>query len=348
MYSAITARAPLRLGLAGGGTDLSPFCDLHGGAVLNLTVDRFAYAYLDLTGGDEIVLEAVDMGRVERHAAAPVLPLDEPGLVLHRAMYNRIVRDYLGGRPRGLRLVTSIDAPPGSGLGSSSALCVAIVQAFTQALDLPLGQYDIAHLAFEVERIDAGLAGGKQDHYAAAFGGINFIEFLEGGRVVVNPLRVLNRIARNVESALAICFTGQSRSSAEIIRQQIDSVTAIDPARLENFHRLKADAHEMKQALVAGDVARMSVILDRSWQSKKATADSVSTDLIDRLYGVAKSAGALAGKVSGAGGGGFMMFLCNPVSRFRVIEALNEAGGVASPVYFSGNGAEAWTRSAPA
>ena len=341
---AISARAPLRLGLAGGGTDLSPFCDMFGGAVLNLTIDRYAYAHLDITGGAELQFVANDMGVAETYALVAELPLTGGGLVVHRAMYNRIVREFLGGVPQGMRLVTSIDAPPGSGLGSSSALCVAIIQAFAQALELPLGQYDIAHLAFEVERIDLGMAGGKQDQYAAAFGGINFIEFLEQGRVVVNPLRVVDRIVRSLESSMVICFTGQSRSSAAIIDQQIASVTSIDPSRMESLKRLKVDAHEMKQALLSGDLATVAAVLDRSWQSKKATADSISTALIDGLYDTAKAMGALAGKVSGAGGGGFMMFICEPQSRYSVIEALNAAGGIASPVYFSRIGAEAWHR----
>lgn len=185
----VRARSPLRLGLAGGGTDLSPYCDEHGGAVLNATIDRFAYAHVSHNNDGKLILRARDVGEEEVLKPDAGLPIRQ-GLMLHRAVYARVMKDHCGGVGIPLTLSTTIDVPAGSGLGASSALVVALLEAFRSALQLPLGQYDVARLAFEVERVDLGLAGGRQDQYAAAFGGLNYIEFLHEERVIVNPLRI--------------------------------------------------------------------------------------------------------------------------------------------------------------
>lgn len=338
--SVCRARAPLRLGLAGGGTDLSPYSELYGGVILNVTIDRYAFASLARRGDGKVVLRTNDLGTDEEHPAG-VLPTDE-GLRLHRAVYNRIVRDFLHDDPPALELSTSIEAPAGSGLGSSSALVVAMVDVFREAFNLPLGLYDVAHLAFEIERIDLALDGGKQDQYAAAFGGMNFIEFLSGDRVIVNPLRVERSILSELESSIVVCFSGQSRASDVIIRDQMKAAEDKGGKALEGLHALKQDAFDMKQALLRGSISEMAQILDRSWASKKATADSVSNSHIDRLYSVARASGARGGKVSGAGGGGFMMFIADPDSKPRLIRALSAAGGVPDKIIFTHTGVESW------
>jgi D-glycero-alpha-D-manno-heptose-7-phosphate kinase len=335
------ARAPLRLGLAGGGTDLSPYSDLYGGVILNVTIDRYAFASLAPRNDRKVVLIANDLGETETHGAGE-LPADA-GLRLHRAVYNRIARQFLPGEWPALTLSTSIEAPPGSGLGSSSALVVAMVDVFREAFNLPLGLYDTAHLAFEIERIDLALDGGKQDQYAAAFGGMNFIEFLPADRVIVNPLRVAREILTELESSIVVCFSGQSRASDVIIRDQMEAAKNQGSRALESLHALKQDAFDMKQALLRGDIHGMAEILDHSWQSKKATAESVSNSHIDALYSVARSNGARAGKVSGAGGGGFMMFIADPDSKPRLIRALAEAKGTPDKIIFTHKGVESWS-----
>src|SRR5262249_45522946 len=219
----IRSRAPLRLGLAGGGTDLSPYCDEHGAAVLNATIGRYAFAPFTFRGDHRLLLSAHYVRQEDIVPLAAELPLDN-GLVLHRAVHNRMVRDFLHGRVHAISLTSTVDAPPGSGLGASSALVVALVEAYRAAFGLPLGRYDVARLAFEIERIDLGLAGGKQDQYAAAFGGVNFMEFLPGDRVIVNPLRVAAHYLYEVEASLVVCFTGQARASA-IIQDQLKALT---------------------------------------------------------------------------------------------------------------------------
>ncbi|MGH7045116.1 MAG: hypothetical protein ACREE2_01840 [Stellaceae bacterium] len=336
----IRARAPLRLGLAGGGTDLSPYCDEFGGAVLNTTIDRFAYAFVSPRRDGKVVFRARDLSWEESFEAAPELP--EARLLLHRGVYERMVRDHNGGQPIAATVTTSVDAPLGSGLGSSSALVVALVDAFRALFAAPLGQYDVAHLAFEIERLDLELAGGKQDQYAAAFGGTNFIEFLAGDRVIVNPLRVCDAARNEFESSLVICFSGRSRDAAEVIEQQTAGMMDHSIRALAALDRLKADAIEMKNALLAGDIRAMARILADSWQAKKLTAAGISTERIEALCELAFANGALGGKISGAGGGGFLMFIVDPEDRQGLLEALNAAGGVAGPVKFVERGCETW------
>jgi D-glycero-alpha-D-manno-heptose-7-phosphate kinase len=340
MSMPVRARAPLRLGLAGGGTDLSPYCDEHGGAVTNVTIDRYAYAHVS-PAADALHFVASDLNIEETLEPDGDWSI-QSGLSIHRAVYRRICREFRGGAPLPVRVSTSVDAPAGSGLGSSSALVVALVEAFRAALGLPLGVYDVAHLAFEIERIDLGLAGGKQDQYAAAFGGVNFIEFLADDRVIVNPMRVSTSALNELEASMVVCFTGQSRSSSTIIQEQVGNMKQADAAAIEGLHQLKADAIAMKQAVVSGDLNEVAAILGRSWIAKRATAKGVSNPVIEAVFEKAMAAGARAGKVSGAGGGGFMMFVADPEHRYGVVKALREEGMDASPVHFTSRGVEAW------
>jgi len=338
---AVRARAPLRLGLAGGGTDLSPYCDEHGGAVLNVTIDRYAHAFIG-PAVDGVRLHAADLD--VRESFAPSDALDAGRLRLHRAVHKRFMHDLFGGEWINLTVTTSVDSPPGSGLGSSSALVVALVEAYRAYVDLPLDPYQVARLAFEIERHDLGLAGGRQDQYAAAFGGVNFIEFLPGDRAIVNPLRISHQVLAEFETSLVICFSGQSRESSTIIEAQQQGMRRHDEDALEALHTLKDDAVAMKSALLSGRLATMAEILQRSWEAKKRTAPGIETGLIGELRAVGERAGARASKVSGAGGGGFVMFLVAPEDRQSLIQALNNHGSRASAVKFTQIGAESWRR----
>lgn len=333
----VRARAPLRLGLAGGGTDLSPYCDEYGGAVLNSTIDRYAYAFIEPSPDRLLHFLARDLGIEERLQPGD---LAQARLAIHAGVWRRMAALAPGLPP--LRVTTYVDAPAGSGLGSSSALVVALVEAFRTWLGLPLGLYDVAHLAFEVERIDLALAGGKQDQYAAAFGGANFIEFLAQDRVIVNPLRIPRGFVNELEASLVVCFSGVSRRSEAIIEDQQRQMAGHDAAAIASLHQLKSDAIDMKQALLRGEIRHMAAILNRSWAAKKRTASGVSSPAIDRLYDAAMARGALAGKVSGAGGGGFVMFIAPPEDRIALIGALNAIGTQASAVHFTSQGAESW------
>ena len=338
----IRARAPLRLGLAGGGTDVSPYCDEFGGAVLNATLDKYAYAIVETEVPEGLCFVAADRdtrwsGPLESH----VVP-DGPE-ALHKAVYNRIVREFNGNQPISLKLTTYCDAPPGSGLGSSSTLVVAMLKAFQELLRLPLGEYEIAQLAFDIERRELGLSGGRQDQYAATFGGVNFMEFYAQNRVIVNPLRVKNWILSELEASLVLYFTGVSRESATIIEQQQRNVKERNDVAVQAMHEVKREATVMKEALLMGDFESLAESLRQSWASKKRMAASVSNAGIDNVLDAAMSAGARAAKVSGAGGGGFMMLLVDPARRMEVLRALKNCGGLAMACQFTKHGTQGWT-----
>jgi len=338
----IRARAPLRLGLGGGGTDVSPYCDVYSGAVLNVTIDMYAYTILEPAADGRVVFTASDIGE-SFEAAADGDMLVEPPLILHRAVYRRMVADFNDGRPLPCRITTFCDAPPGSGLGTSSTMVVSLIKAFVEWLDLPLGEYEIAWLAYEIERIDAGLGGGRQDQYAATFGGVNFIEFHPQDRVIVNPLRVKNWIMSEFETSLVLFNSGVSRSSAAIIAEQTDNLTTDRGGRtLDAMHEIKADAIGMKECLLKGDFIHFAGFMRKSWQAKKRLAGSVSNNHIDHVVETALEAGAQAGKVSGAGGGGFITFLVNPARRVDVIRALGREEGQVMTCHTTQNGTEGW------
>jgi D-glycero-alpha-D-manno-heptose-7-phosphate kinase len=334
----VRARAPLRLGLAGGGTDVSPYCDQYGGAVLNITIPRFAYAFIELRSDSRVEFIASDLGLSEDYAPG------QGKLDLHRGVYERMVRDFLGGERVPMTLTTHADAPAGSGLGTSSALVVALVDAFRAMFDLPLGRYDVARLAYEIERIDLALAGGRQDQYAAAFGGANYIEFLSNDLVIVNPLRINQAHIDELEASMLTCFTGQSRVSSKIIAEQSANMTASRENVIDALHALKSDAQSMKLALLKGEVQQIAEIMERSWLAKKRTASSISNAAIEELYSFATANGALAGKVSGAGGGGFVIFVAKPETRPQLIRKLNEQGLQAQAIQFTDKGCESWIR----
>jgi D-glycero-alpha-D-manno-heptose-7-phosphate kinase len=338
----VRARAPLRLGLAGGGTDVSPYCDLYGGAVLNVTISLYAYATIAPSPDGRVRFVATDLGADEVHEANSMYAV-ESGLQLHRGVYNRIVADFNQGRPLPLTLTTSVDSPLGSGLGSSSALTVAMVEAFRGLLELPLGDYDVAHLAFRIERLDVGMNGGRQDQYAATFGGVNFIEFAANDRVIVNPLSLRATVLHELESSTILFFTGASRKSSQIIDRQAAGVRGQNPKSIEAMHQLKREALELKAALLRGEFREFTDIYRRSWEAKKATAPEVTTAEIDRIYEMMiMSAGALGGKVSGAGGGGSMIFFVDPARRSEAIAALEATQGQVIRCGFVSHGATSW------
>lgn len=337
----VRARAPLRLGLAGGGTDVSPFSDLHGGQVMNVTIDKFAYVTIDESPTADVELHATDAGISERIPAGPLHGELGP-LQLSKGVYARICKQFLQERYPAIRVRTYSDAPPGSGLGSSSTMVVALITAFAEYFSLALGEYDVAQLAYEIERHDLGLSGGKQDQYAAAFGGFNFMEFYGGDRVIVNPLRIKDWVWAELEAGLVLYFTGVSRESARIIDEQARNVVEGNAQSVEAMFRLKDEAVQMKEALLRGDIKRFASVMQSGWEAKKRMARSISNPDIDALEALGFEHGAIATKVSGAGGGGFMMFVCDPADRMQLVRALSGAGGRVYDSRFSTEGAISW------
>src|SRR3990172_6264403 len=310
----VRARAPLRLGLAGGGTDVSPYCDQYGGYVLNATIDRYAYAVIKTREDPVVRFAASDQQREDVLPVSEALTADGT-LALHRAAYREVIQLYNGGKAIPLEMETFCDAPPGSGLGSSSTLVVAMVRALAELLNIPLDDYALAQLAFRIERIDWGLQGGGQDEYSAAFGGFNFMEFYGDERAIVNQLRIKNWVICNLEA-------GQEGA-------------------LEAMHNIKREALVMKECLLKGNFEGIVESMRWGWASKKRLAETVSPPHIEEIYRAAVEAGALAGRVSGAGGGGFIMFFVPPDRRMDVVRALDAFHGQVSNCHFTKYGAQA-------
>jgi len=330
------------LSFAGGGTELSPYVDRFGGQVLNSTISLYAYATVQPSADGRVHFMADDHGGSVDCDAVSRLPI-EPDLPLHRGVYNRMVRDFHDGLPLPVTVSTFCDAPVGSGLGSSSTLTVAMLKAYAAYLGLGLGEYDLARLAFEVERVDLGLNGGRQDQYAATFGGFNFMEFLPGDRVVINPLRVRDWIRSELEASLVLYYTGTSRESARIIQEQTQRLQAADADTLRRFDAMKLHAALLKEFLLKGDLYAFAQVLGKSWAEKLGTASSVSNDHINSAYACAIAAGAVGGKISGAGGGGFMMLVCDPTRKISVVNELKRHGGTVMNCRFVDEGAQAWS-----
>ena len=335
------SKAPLRIGLAGGGTDVSPYSDVYGGAILNATLSLYAHATIEPIEKNELILHAIDQKEEECMECTDEIPA-EGKLILLKGVYNRIQKDY-GVTTKNFRLSTFVDAPAGSGLGTSSTLVVAIVGAFAEMLRLPLGEYDIAHYAYEIERKDLGLAGGKQDQYAATFGGVNYMEFYDGDKVIVNPLRIKQQYLFEFENNLLLYYTSKSRESAKIIEQQASNVVNQKETSIEAMHQLKQQAQMMKEALLKGRLHEIGEILDFGFQQKRKMASGISNDLMDEIYETAKTAGATGGKISGAGGGGFMIFYCPGNTKYNVAKSLEKFGGIYRNYQFVEHGLTTWT-----
>jgi D-glycero-alpha-D-manno-heptose-7-phosphate kinase len=302
----------------------------------------YAYCIIEPKDNGNVSFYAADMQKKEEYNSSPVLTTNN-ALQLHSGVYNRIVADFNNNVPLSFEMTTYSDAPAGSGLGSSSTMVVAIIKAYVEWLNLPLGEYDIAALAYKIERLDLGLAGGKQDQYAATFGGFNFMEFYQDEKVIVNPLRLKRWIRNELETSMVLYYTGVSRESANIIKEQIEHTKRGDVKNIEGMHELKKQSVMMKEALLKGDFKGFSACLLNGWLAKKNAASSISNSFLDGLYQYVIDHGAESAKISGAGGGGFMMIFCNPKKRIELIGALKEKEGLVLTPSFTEIGTQAWT-----
>lgn len=324
------------MSFAGGGTDVSPFTEREGGAVLSATINRFAYAALEPLPGRVVEVHSLDFGTGIKFG------LDEPpafdgNLDLPRATISRLARD--GGS--GFNLTLSSNVPPGSGLGSSSALVVAVVAAMQRAYGIHMTQYELAELAYLIEREDLGIAGGYQDQYAAAFGGFNFIEFGPDS-VVVNSLRVDAETVRELEYRLVLVYSGRTRRSDGIITDQMSRYEAGAEDSISALRAQKALAFSMKSALMRHELDLMGELLNEAWVQKMRMSSKIATPMISETYDVARRSGALGGKVTGAGGGGYMLFYCEDGRMHDVAEAMVKMGHIVTDMSFTKSGVATW------
>ena len=337
----VTARAPLRLGLSGGGTDVSPYCDKYGGFVLNATLDRYVYTTITKNKNNKITLRSIDLNEDISYELNEEIKT-EGKLIIHKGIYSYIIKNFNNGKNIPLDISTFSDAPAGSGLGSSSAIAVSMVRAYVELLNLPLDDYQIANISYLVERIQCSLQGGRQDQYSATFGGFNFMEFYGNDKVIINPLRIKNWIVYELESKILLFSTEKSRESAKIIKEQSENISKNNQDQINAMHEIKEETIKFKESLIKGDFTGIVETFKKGWELKKNTASSVSNIHLNKIHSKAINSGALAGKVSGAGGGGFMIFLVPIEKRRDLIEALQEFKGIIYNCHFTNNGCQAW------
>lgn len=342
MTRTIRSRAPLRIAFGGGGTDVSPYADERGGLVLNATINRYAYVTLILNDTGVIRLRSLDYDEEVGFAAADGPPEESDAMKLALGVVNGMnVSDVMPGQ--GYDLYTHTDAPPGSGLGASSTMVVALIGVFEALLRTGMDRYEIARLAYRIEREDLDMYGGRQDQYAASFGGFNFMEF-RGDDVLVNPLRIPPETIWELEYSLVLALTGQSRFSSSIIEQQIANFRNKDETAIAAMDRTRDLASEMKRDLLTGDLRQFGERLHEAWGVKQQMAGGISTPEIDAIYTAARNAGALGGKASGAGGGGFLFFFTAFDRRHEVEQAIEAHHAEVVHFGFTEGGLETWSR----
>ncbi|MEN8927766.1 MAG: GHMP kinase [Flavobacteriales bacterium] len=332
----IVSKAPFRIGLAGGGTDVSPYSDQHGGAILNATISLFAHTTIIPRTDGKIIIRSENTNEELVFDSAEKLPTNG-GLDLQVGVYNRIVKQFTKEK-LSFELITKMDVSSGSGLGTSSTLVVSVLGAFLKWLNISLDKYKIAQLACDIERVDLKMAGGKQDQYAATFGGVNFMEFNKNNTVVVNPLSIKEELLNELQGNLILYYTETRRQSAKIIETQANNAKTKQEKPLQAMHLVKEQAFLMKEALLNEELHKIGEILSTSWENKKQMADGITNELIDDIYSTAINAGATGGKISGAGGGGFMIFYAEESNRSNVLKSLEKFGGQAEGYEFCEEG----------
>ena len=333
----IRAKAPLRVSFAGGGTDVPPFPQQEGGCVLSATINRYAYSTLRPRKDRQIHIQSVDFG-VSVTYDVEDQPLYDGKLDLVKAAILK-----LGNKNSvGFDLFLHSDVPPGSGLGASSAMIVALVGLLREFNNLPLTDYEIADLAHTIERKEVGIQGGMQDQYAAAFGGFNYIEFLPD-HVVVNPLKITADVINELQYSLLLCFTGKTRLSARIVDEQIRRYELREAEVMQALRELKKLTVEMKNALLRRKLNEFGEFLHYEWEQKKKLSSKISNEKLDELYDIAREHGALGGKITGAGGGGFMLLYCQYDRKHGVGEKLTELGCTVADFAFEPLGLQTWT-----
>ena len=329
----IRGRAPLRVSFGGGGTDVEPFCVNQGGAIIGSTINKYAYCSIVPRDDEEIIVHSLDFDMTVKYNTRENYVYDGKLDLVKAALKGMDIR-------QGCEVYLQCDAPPGSGLGTSSTVMVAMLAAMARWKGVEMDAYRLADLAYEVEREDLKIAGGYRDQYAATFGGFNFIEFHGRNNVVVNPLRIKKDIIHELQYNLLLCYTANIHISANIIKDQVQNYEKKDG--FEAMCEVKALAYAMKDELLKGNLHSFGKLLNYGWESKKRMSSKITNPQVDALYNEAMAAGALGGKLLGAGGGGYLLMYCPYNLRHKVAARLEAAGGQLTDWCFELRGAQSW------
>jgi D-glycero-alpha-D-manno-heptose-7-phosphate kinase len=334
----IRAKAPLRISFAGGGTDMPHYYEKHAGAVLSSTINLYAYVTLFPRGDEEIRIRSLNLGHLV-HYNLGTRPAYDGVLDLAKAAIHRV------GVKHGIEMDVRVEAPPGSGLGGSSALTAAVLGALSATNGHALDSYDLSELNYAIERVDLKIAGGKQDQYATTFGGFNLIEF-HADRVVVTPLRIDRAVLNDLEAHLLLCYTGQVRPHLGLIDQQVRFYQEGRKETIDGMRRLQEMAYELKESLLTGRLQRFGELLNEAHVNKKRMNPHITDGTCaDQLYEAALQCGAVGGKLCGAGGGGYLLLYCETGRQHEVIRALEDLGGRFNNFSFEGMGLQVWRSS---
>ncbi|MHA1679944.1 MAG: GHMP family kinase ATP-binding protein [Promethearchaeota archaeon] len=339
----IRSKAPFRIAFAGGGTDVSPYCDEFKGAVLNATINYYAYVTIEESTGRGIHVNSLDYNEYASFYKKEELDNSGP-LGLVKATLREIGelngRDVMGDE-RGLNVFIHSDAPPGSGLGSSSTVCVALLGALIDYFKIPLTNYEAGEKSFDIERNKLGIKGGSQDQFAAVFGGFNYMEFFKG-RTIVNPLRIHKDIVNELQYNTILVNTGKSRMSDKILDEQIRLYNSEKDRMLPYYHHAVELTNQIKNALLKQDLDDFATLLSEAFENKKQFCSKISTDRVEKIYSTAMNHGALGGRILGAGGGGFMMFYVDYLRKRELIRKLGEIGVDILNFSFDKYGLQTW------
>jgi D-glycero-alpha-D-manno-heptose-7-phosphate kinase len=334
------SKVPFRISFGGGGTDMPEYCKYHTGAVINTTIRLFTHTSLELRDDTKVTFKWINKDEFEEHDFSDDLDCSY-GLKLFKATHNHICKRF-HTNPIGYDIVTYLDVPTGSGLGTSSTLVVSLIGVYMELFNLPLGEYDIANMAVQIERNELKENGGKQDQYAAAFGGWNYMEFT-GDSVIVNPIRVKDKVQDELENNIVLYFTNSTRSSSEVLRQQVKNIEENNTISISVLKQLTNQAKRIKECLIKSKINELGELLDFGFKQKTKLADGITTIEIQQIYDAAIKAGSTGGKISGAGGGGFIFFYCPDNTKYSVIHALDKLGiGYHQPFTFSKLGLKTW------
>jgi len=330
----LIGRSPVRISFGGGGTDLPSYYEQFGGAVLSTAINKYFYTILGARDDGRIQVISSDLRLFGNWSDLTAQSAQDSGLQIPLAVLKDLGADLAAD------LFLASEIPPGTGLGSSASVCVNLLKVLTTYLRCPLSKYDLAARAFRVTRFGLGRHVGKQDEYAAAFGGLNYIRFSADGTTQVEPLHLDPGILSALQSNLMLFFTGAAHHSWDILAEQEEATRLPTGAAVEALHQVKAAAALMKEALLCGDLEHFGHLLDDAWQAKKRISDRISNPRIDRLYEVARDHGVLGGKITGAGGGGFLLLYAESACQSAVRSAMHREGVQEMAFAFDTQGAQ--------
>lgn len=330
----LIVRSPVRISFGGGGTDLPAYYEQFGGAVLSVSINKYFYTILKTRNDDRIQVISSDLRVCETWQDIANKPLQGSELEIPLAVLKEV------GCNISVDLFLASEIPPGTGLGSSASVCVNILKTLTNYIQKPISKYALAEQAFNIARNVLGKHVGKQDEYAAAFGGLNYISFGSDGSTHVEPIDLESSVLQDLESNLMLFFTGSAHHSWTILRDQENSTRSQSGSTLDALHEIKALGEKMRHTLESGQLKAFGETLDEGWRAKRRVSDKISTARIDQLYALARQNGALGGKITGAGGGGFLLVYCEKRNQNAVREALSDEGVHEMAFSFDTSGAQ--------